>query len=814
LHWIPAFYPTVDWPYLRVWADNNGSDAFYQVPLKPYATPVAGSYRAATVQVTLQGSPNAGDYIELAWLSEHYNYQLATGDDLATAASALAQIISRNSPTVTASAADGRIVLTYSSAAGTNANRIGVYGTVHGAGTESWNPPSALFSGGQSPTRWRIELDFSSLHDVNGLPVPTTNVRKMRWTWAADVSPGNFTRSEFGVTVSNWSVSGDRTGYVLAGPGSRRIEDDSADVVYQGPWTESRGNFSGGSIRFSTSIGAAVRCTYRAKQAHRLYLGTRRAGTTGNITVQIDEGTPKQYSLRLPAEDVLVRVQLAEFDAGGQHTVTVVHAGPAGANLYFDFLEAAVPSTQVPALPPMADTTLATDWDTDHSLAIAPERTARLMSGLGFLGRANHYAGALWFYELIRPGHRYASATVDFSGTPEWSKTTQVKLGASTVEHLNLIGDSAESIAKCFELLINAGSTGAWAQADGRVLTITARAMGASGNGLAVQVFTNSEAFTAQTSGQALTGGIDGKWTTDPGAAPRLNRSARDWSRSFFRALAGYGIDVAAAFSMELQHGDDSEEAGIAQRYPDGVAAWLTTPALQTNFSPASTTFWKQVYADMAQVMHEAGVKPYLQFGEVQWWYFPNAAGMPFYDDYTRSSFESQYGRAMRVIPNEHASPEAFPEEVQHLPRLVGEFTNAVMTYVRTTYPEARFEVLYPPDVNDTDLNRRCNLPVAYWTPQVLECLKTENFTYTGERNLDKARQSILLPIELGFPRNRSSHLVGIGEYTTPWEKEQRLAQGEGVESVVLFALDQFCLIGYPLPLDQGMRRAVFQGSA
>ena len=71
-----------------------------------------------------------------------------------------------------------------------------------------------------------------------------------------------------------------------------------------------------------------------------------------------------------------------------------------------------------------------------------------------------------------------------------------------------------------------------------------------------------------------------------------------------------------------------------------------------------------------------------------------------------------------------------------------------------------------------------------------------------------------MLPIELGFPRNRSSHLVGIGEYTTPWEKEQRLAQGEGVESVVLFALDQFCLIGYPLPLDPGMRRSVFLGSA
>jgi hypothetical protein len=53
---------------------------------------------------------------------------------------------------------------------------------------------------------------------------------------------------------------------------------------------------------------------------------------------------------------------------------------------------------------------------------------------------------------------------------------------------------------------------------------------------------------------------------------------------------------------------------------------------------------------------------------------------------------------------------------------------------------------------------------------------------------------------------------VGIGEYTTPWGKEQRLALGEGVESVVLFALDQFCLIGYELPLDRGARRALYMG--
>ena len=34
--------------------------------------------------------------------------------------------------------------------------------------------------------------------------------------------------------------------------------------------------------------------------------------------------------------------------------------------------------------------------------------------------------------------------------------------------------------------------------------------------------------------------------------------------------------------------------AGIAQRYPDGNAVMVNTPALQTNFSPTSTAFWQQ----------------------------------------------------------------------------------------------------------------------------------------------------------------------------------------------------------------------------
>jgi hypothetical protein len=146
------------------------------------------------------------------------------------------------------------------------------------------------------------------------------------------------------------------------------------------------------------------------------------------------------------------------------------------------------------------------------------------------------------------------------------------------------------------------------------------------------------------------------------------------------------------------------------------------------------------------------------------------------------------------------------------LPQLIGAFTSAIISYVRQTYSQTEFEVLYPTDVNDTALNHLINYPQSSWTAANLTCLKTENFTYTGNRNLDQALQSILLPMQLGFARSGSSHLIGIGDPTTPWSKEQFLAAGQQLESVVLFALDQFCLIGYHLPLGHPARRSRYMG--
>jgi hypothetical protein len=808
-------YDSVSWSYLRIWEESNNTENFHQVPLRQYAVAVTGSYTQPIVVFEFQGTPVAGDIVGLAWLDQYPNYWVVAGNAAADVAGGLAANINAQTGTsnVSATANGNQITLTYNGAPGANGNRVGVYGWVYSpnSGTGAWSPSFAMFQGGTSPQGWQVNLDFSNLKDESGNTVTTTNVRKLRWTWAADLQRGNFARSEFSVVVANWQLTGTNLQYQVAGPGSRRSEDIAPEISYTGTWAEERGNYSGGSIHHTTTPGNCLQCTYSAA-AHTLYLGTRYTNNGGQVTVQVDNNAALTVNVQRSLEDVLIRVPIGQFSGQAQHTVTVTHTGAAGTDVYFDFLEMAVPTADLPVFGTYPTTALATDWDTLHSQALAPERTAWLIDTLGFKGRANHYAGALWFYELTCPANQYASATIVFTGAPRFGDTTVVTLAGTALQHVNLIGDTAQSIAQAFEFLITAGSSAVWAQANGTTLTITARTIGSGGNGLTIATNTGNPNFTALVSSAALAGGANGTWLTDLTATPRLNRAARDWSLSFFQALKSYGIAVTASFSMELGNGDDSLAAGIAQRYPDGSAAWVNTPALQTNFSPASTAFWQQVYLDMALVMANAGVTPYLQFGEVQWWYFAAASGMPFYDAYTMSAFQTAYGRPLGTITSQNADPAAFPGECAFLPTLIGQFTQTIMSFVRQSYSAARFEVLYPPDTNDTPLNKLINLPAASWTPVTLACFKTENFTYTGNRDLDQVRQSIELPIELGFPPAQSSHLVGISDYTTPWAKEQRLALGAGLESVVLFALDQFCLIGYGLPLNEGVRRALYMG--
>jgi hypothetical protein len=198
--------------------------------------------------------------------------------------------------------------------------------------------------------------------------------------------------------------------------------------------------------------------------------------------------------------------------------------------------------------------------------------------------------------------------------------------------------------------------------------------------------------------------------------------------------------------------------------------------------------------------------------------YFPNDglgtnySGMPFYDAWNLATFAALYGHPLATITANTVDPAAYPDEAAYLATVIGNFTAAIMSFVRGTQPTCRFEVLYPTDVNQTAFNRAINYPAAAWTPAALTCLKTEAFGFTFGRNLDQSWVTLDFGSALGFTAADRSHLVGAGDSTAAWLKEVRAAEGKRFESVVLFAIDQFCLIGYDVPLAGSLRRSFRTG--
>ena len=109
-------------------------------------------------------------------------------------------------------------------------------------------------------------------------------------------------------------------------------------------------------------------------------------------------------SLNVPGEDVLIRkpARPARFGYAYRNDNACREA------LEHTFISTSLRSQSrqrtLPTITTEIKLALATDWDTEQSLALAPERTAGMIYSLGFRGRVNHYVGALWFYELTYVG--------------------------------------------------------------------------------------------------------------------------------------------------------------------------------------------------------------------------------------------------------------------------------------------------------------------------------------------------------------------------------------------------------------------------
>ena len=542
-------FPVVDWHNLRVWAppvpgaipdhlSAGTTEVVYHADLAGLVTPI-GNYVPASAKMAVIASPGDGQRIGVAILETHVYYTTNPGDDLPTIARGVVDAVNTFSSDFSAQwHGDNTFTLTWKTGPtlprfkGANGNRITVYGFSQ-AGPSVWAEPAVLFSGGQFPARYQINLNFGSLsgyyfdagNNRQDVTIPTTQVRKLRWTWSADLQPNQFQQTEFQVNISQWTVAGTNRQYFIAGPGSRRIEDTDLSVQYSGQWSQpaalaadssvwpvQSGNYSNSKVHFTATIGDACTVTYSETAAHQLYLGTRFVADASTIGVSIDGLPAANISLVVPGEDVLARIPLGAM-AAGTHTVTIQNL--AAGRFFFDFLEIAYPSTDLPEFDSQPTLSLATDWDTYHSQSLPAERTAWLIYKLGFHGRVNHYVGALWFYEIVRTGTQYASLTLTLSLAADFDSKIAILDIASAedapvtpVQHLILTDDRAETVAAAYAGLLNAGTNLVWASAQGNELTIVARAMGALGNGIVVNLDVASQGLVITAPSNTLSGGI------------------------------------------------------------------------------------------------------------------------------------------------------------------------------------------------------------------------------------------------------------------------------------------------------------------
>jgi len=191
------------------------------------------------------------------------------------------------------------------------------------------------------------------------------------------------------------------------------------------------------------------------------------------------------------------------------------------------------------------------------------------------------------------------------------------------------------------------------------------------------------------------------------------------------------------------------------------------------HFGSRVRSYLKQMYKECADQIAAAGLPVILQFGETQWWYFPNASGMPFYDDDTKAAFQARYGRPMHRFLANTDDPNEGLETADFLRDRIWEYCQEVIAYVRQYHPAAVFECLWPLDANQGKpapspefraLNFHVNLPEQWKNSAYgVKYFRAEGFDYdVWQKNAVRMRQTMEFPRALGRPPEECMYLAGI----------------------------------------------------
>jgi hypothetical protein len=624
---------------------------------------------------------------------------------------------------------------------------------------------------------------------------------------------------EWQVRISNLTVTGDRT--LKVGGDAPRIKESDGRCRYEGFWEDYR--YDAGWPTQWWSLGHAKRCApndaqdqravtirYSYPREHDLYLGTWLGRDAGRIEVTIDGGAQSAHDLYLNDYNGLAAMQkLATALPGGTHTVEIralfsKHPASNGYYFYFDYLWPLEP--QDPPDPPKvySDVSLAIDFDTDHGYKKPPAWHVWHLKQLGFMGHADVYMGVFWNNKRRRVEATYPNCTVSI-GAWQVDQPLWINLSGTTLYFSPGAGLSTEDIAAHLRAMINVTFPGVWCTSDGGSIHIRSRAPSYT-----FTISASPQLSISQGTPPLDQSGAEGDWEMIDSITPVMTHGARNWIRDLAREFKQAGIDASFAFSMECY----LPPMAMVARYWDGEPVFLPIPSHQMHFGPRVRDYLKQMYKECADEIAAAGLPVVLQFGETQWWYFPNASGMPFYDDDTKAAFQARYGRPLQRFLANTDSPNDDIESANFLRDRIWEYCAEVIGYVRRFHPSAVFECLWPLDANQGKpapdpafraLNFHVNLPNEWKTSGYgVKYFRSEGFDYdVWQKNARLMRQTLEFPLKLGRPASECMYLAGIyGPPDPPMREAYGMWRNRGLYSFCFWAFDQFCLNSRAVPLE------------
>ncbi len=685
-----------------------------------------------------------------------------------------------------------------------------------------------------SPTQITVERGYQS--STPGTWAAGTRVKKL-----SPIS-GFASDAEWGATISNITVTGDRT--LKVGGAAPRIEESDGRCKYTGFWESYK--YAGGFPTQWWSTGHAkrtapataldvrkVRITYSKSETHDLYLGTFLYTDCGKVNVSVD-GAATTHDLYL-AEfgGTTANLKVRGNVAAGTHMVEITalfdkNADSTGYYFYFDYLWPMVPQDVPDAPEILSDVSLAIDFDTDHGYKKPPAWHLWHLQKLGLQGHADVYMGVFWNNKRRRVGATYPYATIEFSGSPVPGDVASITISGTTINHAIGYGETLESIVSQMRAAINGMFVGVWVDDNfGTSATLRIHSKAPSWTFPSISVGAPNSVILTLTNNLG-TAGNEGDWELIDSVSPVMTEGARKWVRDLASQFQLAGVTASFAFSMEVYNPPAAMRAkyllctgGVVQ---PGADVFLEIPSHQMHFGQRVRNYLRQMYKECADEIAAAGAPVVLQFGETQWWYFPNTSqdpngGMGFYDQETIDAFQAAKGHQIwpfTANTDDPAGDPAHPYETANFLRdRIWQYCADVMAHVRSYHPTAVFECLWPLDANQgkpapdaafRKLLMHVNLPNEWKTSSYgIKYLRCEGFDYdVWQKNAVRMRQTITYANEvLGRPAAECIYLTGIyGPPDPPIAQAYGMWRAAKLYSMCFWAFDQFCLNSRPIPLE------------